>query len=285
MGQLWDSDTPNCELPNVIPVMYFCSGCGWFCSIESACGRCGDLYQKKISMQRPIFTLNSGNESASGYFPEADGIERFEPFNSNKRIEKIDEKNEQTLKQKNFKQKLKNVNRRSRAYSRQFVMQVMIRNEMSIPELVVEEEFGATARPVVNKIVELAKQYLSWKNDIVLRNLQELIEQEKHQGTEWRELADETIMELIINEVDAFHFVATLIKSYRVSYYDFGKFLATPPDEGTMSLIEEAVCQDLMDLFDDVLKMDEQVVNGLLESEEVSSEVRDILLSTIEQFN
>merc|ERR1719193_2427902 len=148
-------------------------------------------------MQRPSFTLNSGNESASGYFPEARGIERFEPFNSNKRIEKIDEKNELTLKQKNFKQKLKNVNRRSRAYSRQFVMHVMIRNEMSIPEPVIEEDFGANARPVVKTIVELAQQYLIDKSELVMENLRDALEQEKLQGTAWRDIADETIMELI----------------------------------------------------------------------------------------
>merc|ERR1719184_76712 len=228
-------------------------------------------------MQRPNFTSNnSGNETASGYFPETDGIERIEPLNINKRIERIEEKNEKTFNQQIMKHKLKNVNRRSRAYSRQFVMHVMIRNEMSIPEPVIEEDFGATARPVVKKIVQLVQQYLSEKSEQVLRNLSEVLEQEKILETSWRELADETIMELIINEVDAFHFVAALIKSYRVSYYDFGFFLATPPDQGTMSLIEEAVCQDLMDLFSDVLKMDEQVVEGLLDNEEVSSEVRDI---------
>merc|ERR1719357_1537019 len=121
-------------------------------------------------MQRPNFICHSGNETASGYFPETDGIERFEPFNINKRVEKIEEKNEKTFNQQFMKHKLKNVNRRSRAYSRQFVVHVMTRNEMSIPEPVIEEDFGATARPVVKQIVQLVEQYLSKKNELVLGN-------------------------------------------------------------------------------------------------------------------
>jgi len=287
MGQLLTSDVPKEVVPASSPVLYFCSSCGWATQdIDSACRRCPN--QKKTSMQRPIFTSNSGNETASGYYPEPDGTEKLETLGHQTAWDEIEKKapfydslaNEKTIKRK-FNKKLKNVNRRSRAYSRQFVMHVMTRNEISVPETVREDEFETD--PSVRKIVELAQQYRKNKSELVLEDLERVLVQERIKGRSWRDIADSTIVELIINEVDALHFAAVLMNVYGISYYDFGRFLSTPPDEGTMSLIEEAVCQDLLDLFYDVLKMDRQVLRGVLDCNEISLEVRDVLLSIIEQ--
>jgi len=285
MGQF--AGAPKDVVPNPAPVLYFCSSCGWAVKdIDSDCRRCPN--QKKTSMIRPSFTNNSGNETASGYYPETerldtietsvlqperDGIEKKTPF-----VSTLDN---ETLKRKKFNKKLKNVNRRSRAYSRQFVMHVMTRNEISVPETVREDEFKSD--PIVKRIVHLVKQYRKNKSEVALVGLGNVLVQEKLKGTTWRDIADRTIVELIINELDALHFSAVLMSVYGISYYDFGRFLSTPPDEGTMSLIEEAVCQDLLDLFFGVLKMDRQVLRGVLDTNEVTMEVRDMLKSIIEQ--
>merc|ERR1719499_651978 len=156
----------------------------------------------------------------------------------------------------NFKNKL-NANRRSRCISRNFVMHVMNRNEgVNIPEPVIEEEeIGLVARPVVKKIVDIVQKRKTDDARQVSIAIGEILQKEKANGTPWREIADETIMELIIHEVNAYSFILALISTYAIAAYDVGRFFATPPDEGTMSLIEEAVCQDSMDLFDEVLKL------------------------------
>merc|ERR1719233_960388 len=174
-----------------------------------------------------------------------------------------------------------NANRRSRCYSRTFVMHVMNRNEgVSIPEPVIEEEVGLTARPVVRKIVDIAQKIRTDDGQKVSVAIGNVLQKEKGEGTPWREIADETIMELIIREVNGYNFVLALISIYAISAYDVGRFIATPPDEGTMSLIEEAVCQDTLDLFDEVLKLD-SVMQGVLECEDLSDEVRNILHTII----
>jgi len=292
MGQLLTSEIKTEAVP-FIPVLYFCSSCGWAIrDIDSTCRRCEDPNQKKTSMRRPIFGKNtgiSGNGTPTGYPPEELGIERFDNSGYLPEPDGLEKKssfnntigNESTIKHKKFNKKLKNLNRRSRAYSRQFVMHVMTRNEISVPATVREDDFQAD--PIVNKIVQLAQRYRREKSELVLEDLEKILHNERLKGTTWQDIADKTIVELIINEIDALHFVAVLMNVYGISYYDFGRFLSTPPDEGTMSLIEEAVCQDLLDLFYDVLKMDRQVLRGVLNCNDVSLEVRDVLLSIIEQ--
>ena len=176
--------------------------------------------------------------------------------------------------------KLKNVNRRSRVYSWQFVKNVVnSKSDLSIPEPVMEEK-QPQARPVVNLIVKLLQEYKTdegTKGD----SIEKLLAQEKLLGTPWREIADETIVELILEGVNALQFIIALINAYGLPPADVGLFLATPHDEGTMSLIEEAVCQDSLDLFFEVLKMDNNLLKGLLDckdtTEFVQKEIADLL--------
>jgi len=172
--------------------------------------------------------------------------------------------------------KLKNVNRRSRVYSWQFVKNVVSsKNDLAIPDPVMEEK-QSQARPVVNLIVKLLQEYKT--ND---DSIEKLLLQERLLGTPWREIADETIVELILEGVNALQFINALINAYGLPPSDVGLFLATPHDEGTMSLIEEAVCQDSLDLFFEVLKMDDNLLKGVLECKEttefVEKEISDLL--------
>jgi len=185
----------------------------------------------------------------------------------------LNDKKMEALIAKNSK-KLKNVNRRSRALSWHFVNKVgMPKNDLEIPMPVMEENIGAQPHPVVNAIIELAPQYKTRDGTLAVDAIEKLLIQEKKQGTPWREIADETIMELILNGLNGNNFVAALINAYDIPTYDVGLFLATPPDEGTMSLIEEAVCQDSLDLFYEVLKMDENLLMGVYECKDTTDEV------------
>jgi len=192
----------------------------------------------------------------------------------------IDDKKVQDPKPNN--KKLKHVNRRSRAYSWQFVKNVVNpKNDLAIPNPVLEEPANMQARPVVKRIVELVPMYGTINGPLASDVIEKLLTQEKEQGTPWREIADETIMELILNGLSAFNFIVALINAYNIPTSDVGLFLATPPDEGTMSLIEEAVCQESLDLFLEVLKMDQKLLKGLLEckdtTEQVHREIFDLL--------
>jgi len=172
--------------------------------------------------------------------------------------------------------KLKNVNRRSRVYSWQFVKNVNSKSDLSIPDPVVEEK--SQARPVVLLIVKLLQESDEGTED---DSIEKLLAQEKLLGTPWREIADETIVELILDGVNAYQFIIALINAYNIPPSDVGLFLATPHDEGTMSLIEEAVCQDSLGLFFEVLKMDNDLLKGVLECKEttefVEKEISDLL--------
>jgi len=174
------------------------------------------------------------------------------------------------------------VNRRSRAYSWQFVKNVVNqKNDLAIPNAVLEEPAHIEARPVVKSIVDLVPMYRTKDGTLSCDAIENILTQEKLQGTLWREIADETIMELILNGLSAVNFIVALINAYDIPVSDVGLFLATPPDEGTMSLIEEAVCQDSLDLFLEVLRMDEKLLKGLLEckdtTEQVHKEIFDLL--------
>jgi len=180
------------------------------------------------------------------------------------------------------KTKQKHVNRRSRAYSWQFVKNVVMqKNDLQIPNPVIEQQAPVQARPVVNLIVKLVPKYTTEDGTLAIDAIEKLLAQEKLLGTPWREIADETIMELILKGLNASNFIVALINAYDIETSDVGLFLATPPDEGTMSLIEEAVCQDSLDLFLEVLRMDERLLKGLLEckdtTEQVHKEIFDLL--------
>jgi len=195
----------------------------------------------------------------------------------------IDDKKVQDPKPNN--KQLKHVNRRSRAYSWQFVKNVVNpKNDLAIPNPVIEEPASTQARPVVKKIVELVPMYRTKKGTLAVDVIENLLTQEKLKGTPWREIADETIMELILNGISALNFIIALINAYDIPTSEVGLFLATPPNDGIMSLIEEAVCQESLDLFLEVLKMDQNLLKGLLlcedTTEQVHREIFDLLNDT-----
>jgi len=169
----------------------------------------------------------------------------------------------------------KHVNRRSRAYSWQFVHNVILPKK--IPGPVAEEQVQIQARPAVKEIMKL----VSGTDDESLSAIEELLLDERRRGTSWRELADETIMELILREVDAFKFISTLSKAYNIPLTDIGLFLATPPDESTMSLMEEAVCQKMLGLFYEVLKMDIGLLTGLLSCKDTTKQVESAIFELL----
>merc|ERR1719510_1926233 len=136
-----------------------------------------------------------------------------------------------------------------------------------------------SVREVVRKIVELTPQYKTENGVLVVDAIEKLLTMEKLRGTKCLEIADEVYMELIIAEVNGYNFVAALLNCYEMPFEDFGLFLATPPDEGTMSLLEEAVCQESLDLFYEVLKMGKDaVLKGVLSCKELPEEVRQEVL-------
>merc|ERR1719410_2340265 len=142
-------------------------------------------------------------------------------------------------------------------------------------------EGGLTSvRAVVRKIVEMTPLMKTDDGVLVVDAIEKLLTMEKLRGTKCLEIADEVYMELIIAEVNGYNFVAALLNVFEVSFEDFGLFLATPPDEGTMSLLEEAVCQESLDLFYEVLKMgDDAVLKGVLTCKDLPDEVRQEVLA------
>jgi len=169
----------------------------------------------------------------------------------------------------------KHVNRRSRAYSWQFVHNVILPKK--IPAPVVEEQIQIQARPAVKEIMKLVSETGNESSSAI----EEVLREEKRQGTSWREIADETIMELILKSIDAFQFISILTKAYDIQPSDVGLFLATPPDAGTMSLIEEAVCQQMLGLFYDVLKMDTSLLKGVLSCKDTTQQVEKAIFELL----
>jgi len=168
----------------------------------------------------------------------------------------------------------KHVNRRSRVYSWQFVNNVIMpNNDLLRPAPVIEEQVQVQARPAVKEIMKCMQMFISRNGKGSVAAIEEILLEEKRLGTPWREIADETIMELILKGVDAFKFISSLIKAYDIPPSDVGLFLATPPDEGTMSLIEEAVCQNMLGLFRGVLRMDVSLLKGLVSCKDTTEQV------------
>jgi len=184
----------------------------------------------------------------------------------------------------------KHVNRRSRVLSWQFVNNVItLKNDLLIPAPVVEEQIQVQARPVVKEIMKCMPMFTSRNGKGSFAAIEELLLEEKRLGTPWREIADETIMELILKGVNAFTFISSLIKAYDILPSEVGIFLATPPDEGTMSLIEEAVCQNMLGLFRGVLRMDVSLLKGLVSckdtTEQIEKEIFELLTNDEERKN
>jgi len=256
----------------ILPVSDVCVKCGWACS-SVPCGRCGfneteDLKENVIPLPDDKAFLNSVNLQPPSY-----NYTKNKFLTGNYKMGAMVEKNSQ---------KLRNGNRRSRALSRQFVNKVVVsKTSIAVPMPVLAENVGVWARPVVNSIVELTSHHKTEDGTLSVDAIEKLLLQEKLQGTPWREVADETIMELILNGLEGSNFIAALVNAYDISTYDVGLFLATPPDEETMSLIEELVCHDSLDLFQKVLSTDENLLQGVLQSKDTTEEVQKVIFNVL----
>jgi len=262
MGLLWTSKLEdNQPLPGtqsmhlIVPVRCVCTGCGWASgNMVITCRRCGKQYPK----YNPMYKQQVIKPSPVGKLLKNYGVEC--KVSSDGRNDR----------------KLINADRRSRCFSRSFATQVISPLGVMISEQINEEEIGLNAAPAVRKIVELSQNSGAEDDEKVFAGISNILRQEKAKPTPWREIADETIMELIIHDVNGWNFVRALISIYGVDTYDLGMFMATPPDEGTMCLIEEVLCQESLDLFEKVLKLD-RVLHGALECDDLCNEVKDIL--------
>jgi len=259
MGLLWTSKLEdNKPLPDtdslhfIVPVRCVCTGCGWASgNMVITCRRCGKQYPK----YNPMYKQQVSKPSPVGKLVKNHGVEcKVSPDVRNDR-------------------KLLNADRRSRCFSRSFATQVISPLGVMISEPI-NEEYNAA--PAVRKIVELSQNSRAENDEKVFVEISSIVRQEKAKGTPWQDIADETIMELIIHDVNGWNFVQALISIYGVSTYDLGRFMATPPDEGTMCLIEEVLCQESLDLFEEVLKLD-RVLEWALECDDLSNEVKNIL--------
>jgi len=293
----------------ILPVKHFCTKCGWAYEehnsiVYQSCQRCGKLEKETLSLTENLDDLldlsaepttlstalphiSPGPPPLSSPSPQAyprDHGMSLPPQESSIAIEELEQKDvTQTIEPsfqnvcKPFKQykSIKNINRRSRAYSRQFVVSV---NNFSA-----EPTDAVNVRPLVNNIVDLVKKCYESKDSSGYEELVILLAREKRTGTAWKEIADETIMELIINEVKVFYFVQALIHTFKISEYDFGNFIATPPDQGTMSLIEEALCHECMPLFMELLQLKREILGGVLESNDVPAEAQEKILFLLRQ--
>jgi len=288
----------------ILPVEHFCLRCGWAYEGDNTlvlddCRRCGKLEKAALLISQPSekfraltvepITVNSAlpkvwssppplSSPSPEVYPREYGMS-LPPQQSAIAIEEFGQKDiRQTVIPslqnvcKPFKKykSIKNINRRSRAYSRQFVASV---NFPGPPEV--------SARPLVKNIVDLASK--CWKSKDSYEEMGILLVKEQQKGTAWKEIADETIMELIINEVQVFYFAQALIRTFKISKCDFGNFIATPPDQGTMSLIEEALCHDSMPLFVELLKQERDILSGVLESKDVPAEAQEKIILLLSQ--
>jgi len=265
MGSLWTSEENQVEpipvMCNITPVRYICSKCGWASpSLMITCTRCEQQLPKWISFEKEQLSKTDSFEKDSKNSADV----KFFPFR----------------KDVNVFQKMKNANRRSRCLSRTFTTNVISPLGVSVPFSIKEEDMEYSTSPAVREIVELIEKNREGNGDKIIFAIENILSKEKSKGTSWREIADETIMELIIHDVNGYSFVQALIRTYNISAYEVGKFIATPLDEETMSLLEEATLQENLELFDEILKT-KGVMQGALECAELSDEVRKILQTII----
>jgi len=289
----------------ILPVKWFCTVCGWAYSRDdsSKCRRCGHQKTESLSLYEPpedfldpiseplmlksaIFDKPFGppplmSPSPKAY-PREHGIALPHQL-SPRGFEELEQKDIGKICAPKFQnvckpfkrfRSMSKSNRMSRAYSRQFLASVNFGEGPS--------DHLVNARPLVNNIVNLVEKCYESKDSSGYEEMQLLLRTERQKGTPWQEIADETIMELIINELRIFYFAKALIKAYNVSTYDFGNFISAPPDKGTMSLIEEAVCHNSMTLFVDLLQMGD-VLSGVLESKDVPAEAQEKILLLLNQ--
>jgi len=289
----------------ILPVEHFCLRCGWAYEGDDSliledCRRCGKLEKAALLISEPSekfralavepITVNSAlpkvfvgppplSSPSPKVYPREHGMS-LPPQHSVIPAEKSQEKDigqkvvpsiENVCKPFQKYKSIKNINRRSRAYSRQFVASVNFAGPTEI-----------YARPIVNKLVDLVtKCYKSKDSYEEMETI--LAKEQRNDGSLWKAIADETIMELLINEVNIFYFAQALIHTFKISKYDFGNFIATPPDKGTMSLIEEALCHDSMPLFLDLLQKEGDILSGVLESKDVPAEAQEKIILLLRQ--
>jgi len=288
----------------ILPVEHFCLRCGWAYEGDNLlvledCQRCGKLEKAALLISEPSekfralavepITVSSAlpkvfvgppplSSPSPKVYPREHGMS-LPPQQSAIPAEESKEKDigqtvvpslENVCKPFKKYKSIKNINRRSRAYSRQFVDSVNFAGPTEV-----------YARPIVNKILDLVKK--CYKSKDSYEEMETILAKEQRKGSAWKEIADETIMELIINEVKVFYFAQALIHTFKISKFDFGIFIATPPDQGTMSLIEEALCHNSMPLFVDLLQKEGDILSGVLESKDVPAQAQEKIISLLSQ--
>jgi len=228
------------------PVLHFCFWCGW-------------AWKSELSTSQKCRRCGK-LEKMSLAVPARD----FQEFTINREAET-------PLLNKKSVKPVKNIDRtkkRSRAFDRQFVLKL---GKETAPE-----------RSVVNTLVDLSLNYKS-ESAKVIDALEKILTVERMKESKWRDIADETIIELIVNDVNVFNFVSALIRTYSIDTYEFGQFIATPYDKDTMSLIEEAVCQESIELFLQTLRMDQDLQRGVLECKDVVDGVRKEIFDLLDR--
>jgi len=272
MGQLWsykciDGAFPGPHLIN--PVRYICSNCGWASfTMRIICIRCGQQFTEWRSMVTP--------RHESMVTPKLHSIYSTTEVNATEK-KKAPEK-ETPTKRGVILKRLKCSDRRSRCLSRSFFTQVGSPLGVKVPEPLIEKNILSTAstESLVGQIVKIMENKCPEDDENIFLKISHLLRREKAKGTPWKQVADQTIMEFIIFDFNVSIFARALISAYGVSAYSIGKFIATPPDFQTLSLIEEAICQDSLYLFEELLLLN-NVMRGLLECEELSEDVRNLL--------
>jgi len=260
MGQLWTSkyhDESFSGPRHITPVRYVCSKCGWASvNIRITCKRCGQQFTEWTSMNTQQVKKSI---SAKKFLKANESDAKWSPG-----------------KRENIFKRTKSTARRSRCFSRTFAMNVTNPLGIVVPEPLQSEEIFSTSQ-LARDIVRLTRNKATEDVEKVFLKISHMLRKEKAKGTIWKRIADETIMELIIFDINVYNFARALISAYGVSAYSIGRFLATPPDEETISLIEEAICQDSLSLFEELLQLN-GVMRGLLECQELREEARKILL-------
>jgi len=284
----------------ILPVEQFCLGCGWAYEQDksSICRRCGqetlsvpEIPENFLDTCEPIILDSAILDDTFGppplmspspkVYPREHGLslphapsprDSDESDQKDEAVTAVVSKLQRACKPfKRFKSMSK-ANRRSRAYSKQFIESVNFAAGSS--------EQIVNARPLINNIVSLAEQCYESKDSSVLEEMEHILTLEKQKGSSWQEIADEAIMELIINELKIIYFAKPLMKAYGITTHEFGHFISTPLDRGTMSLMEEAVCHDSMSLFVEILQIGD-VLSGVLESKDVPAEAQEKIIALL----
>jgi len=284
MGQLWSFKCIEGAFsdPQLInPVRYICSNCGWASfTMRIICSRCGQQFTEWRSMVKPTLKSISSTTKANETEEKERSMvrPRLKSLSSTTKTNTTEEK--ETPKKKGVVLKrLTGSERRSRCLSRSFFTKFGSPLGVKVPAPLMENDISSpfTTELLIGKIVKIMENKRPEDDENVFLEISHLLRREKAKGTPWKQIADETIIEFITLDLNVSIFARALISAYGVSAYSIGKFIATPPNFQTLSLIEEAICQDSLCLFEELLLLD-NVMRGLLECQELSDEdVRNLL--------